>query len=122
MIDALEKKMDEQRTGMKEQMGECYNNLLNVVKESEERSLAEDKIIHSEIDVIKSGMLSLEGRTFKEDCRKLLQDDHRITLAEFEAISAEHIVYNNLGGNHEGDCLFSMVVAKYQNNLKMADE
>jgi hypothetical protein len=53
-------------------MGECYNNLLNVVKESEERSLAEDKIIHSEIDVIKSGMLSLEGRTFKEDCRKLL--------------------------------------------------
>ena len=122
MIDALEKKMDEQRTGMKEQMGECYNNLLNVVKESEERSLAEDKIIHSEIDVIKSGMLSLEGRTFKEDCRKLLQDDHRITLAEFEAISAEHIVYNNLGGNHEGDGLFSMVVAKYQNNLKMADE
>ncbi len=122
MIDALEKKMDEQRTGMKEQMGECYNNLLNVVKESEERSFAEDKIIHAEIDVIKSGMLSLEGRTFKEDCRKLLQDNHRITLAEYEAIQAEHVVYNNLGGNHEGDGLFSMVVAKYQNNLKITEE
>ncbi len=114
--------MDEQKTGMKEQMGECYNNLLKVVKESEERSLAEDKVIHTEIDIIKSGLLSLEGRTFKEDCRKLLQEDHRITLAEFEAVSAEHIVYNNLGGNHEGDGLFSMVVAKYQNNLKIVEE
>lgn len=122
MIDALEKKMDEQRTGMKEQMGECYNNLLNVVKESEERSFAEDKIIHREIDVIKNGMLSLEGRSFKDDCRKLLQEEHRITLAEFEAISAEHDVYNSLGGNHEGDGLFSMVVAKYQNTLKTIEQ
>ena len=122
MLKAIDNKFDQQKDGMKQQMSECYNNLINVVKESDEKSMAEDVKIHKEIDVIKNGMLSLEGRTFKEDCRRLLQDDHRITLNEFEAISNEHVVYNNLGGNHEGDGLFSMVVAKYQNSLKIMEE
>lgn len=122
MLKAIDNKFDQQKDGMKQQMSECYNNLIDVVKESDEKSMAEDVKIHKEIDVIKNGMLSLEGRTFKEDCRRLLQDDHRITLNEFEAISNEHVVYNNLGGNHEGDGLFSMVVAKYQNSLKIMEE
>lgn len=122
MLKAIDNKFDQQKDGMKQQMSECYNNLIDVVKESDEKSMAEDVKIHKEIDVIKNGMLSLEGRTFKEDCRRLLQDDHKITLNEFEAISNEHIVYNNLGGNHEGDGLFSMVVAKYQNSLKIMEE
>ena len=122
MLKAIDNKFDQQKDGMTKQMSECYSNLINVVKESDEKSMAEDIKIHKEIDVIKNGMLSLEGRTFKEDCRRLLQDDHRITLNEFEAISNEHVVYNNLGGNHEGDGLFSMVVAKYQNSLKVMEE
>ena len=122
MLKAIDNKFDQQKDGMKQQMSECYNNLIDVVKKSDEKSMAEDVKIHKEIDVIKNGMLSLEGRTFKEDCRRLLQDDHRITLNEFEAISNEHVVYNNLGGNHEGDGLFSMVVAKYQNSLKVMEE
>ena len=103
-------------------MGECYSNLISVVKEQEEKSMEEDRKIHKEIDVIKNGMLSLEGRSFKQDCRKLLREDHRITLSEYEAITLEHKIYNDLGGNHEGDGLFSMVVAKYQNNLTMNEE
>lgn len=122
MLKAIDHKFDQQKDGMKQQMSECYNNLIDVVRESDEKSMAEDIKIHKEIDVIKNGMLSLEGRTFRDDCRRLLQNDHRITLNEFEAISAEHIVYNNLGGNHEGDGLFSMVVAKYQNSLKIMEE
>ena len=102
---------------MQEQMAECYNNLINVVKESDEKSVAEALKIHREIDIIKDGMLSVEGRAFRADCRKLLEDDHVITLNEYEAILSEHITYNNLGGNHEGDGLFSMVQAKYQNQL-----
>lgn len=117
IINTLEKKMDEQRTDMSEQMDACYNKLLGVVQDAEDRSFAEDKIIHEEIDVIKSGMLSLEGKTFKEECRRLLDIHHVITLSEYELIQTEHEVYNKLGGNHEGDGLFSMVVAKYQNAL-----
>lgn len=122
IIVALETKMDEQRKGMQAQMRECYNDLVNVVKASEERSFAEDEHIHEEIDAIKGGLLSLEGRNFKEDCRRLLMPGHIITLAEYEAIQAEHIVYNNLGGNHEGDGLYSMVMTKYQNTLNTNNE
>jgi len=102
---------------MKEQMAECYNNLIEVVKESDEKSIAEDKIIHKEIDIIKDGMLSIEGRAFRNECRKLLDEDHTITVDEYTTILAEHTTYNNLGGNHEGDELFKMVQAKYQSSF-----
>jgi hypothetical protein len=35
---------------------------------------------------------------------------------------ADHIVYNKLGGNHEGDALFSMVEAKYKNTIGISAE
>lgn len=106
---------------MKQQMSECYSNLIQVVKESEERSMEEDRKIHKEIDIIKDGMLSVEGRAFRNECRRLLEEGHVITLNEYEAILAEHVTYNNLGGNHEGDGLFSMVQVKYQNQLHIAE-
>ncbi len=102
-------------------MKECYDNLTSVVKDLEERSIEEDKKIHHEIDIIKDGMLSVEGRAFRNECRRLLEEGHVITLNEYEAILAEHVTYNNLGGNHEGDGLFSMVQVKYQNQLHIAE-
>ena len=116
-MKSIDNKFDEQRSGMREQMSECYSNLIEVVKESEERSNEEDRIIHKEIDIIKEGMLSVEGRAFRAECRKLLEEGRVITLNEYENILAEHVTYNKLGGNHEGDGLFSMVQAKYQNQL-----
>lgn len=118
MLKAIDTKFDEQKEDMKQQMSECYANLIQVVKESEERSMQEDIKIHNEIDVIKDGMLSIEGRAFRNECRRLLEPDHIITVNEYMAIGSEHVTYNNLGGNHEGDGLFSMVQAKYQNSLK----
>lgn len=117
MISALEKKMDTQQANMQCQMDQCYNRLLNVVNERDEQLLEEDKKIYAEMDVIKDGMLSIQGRAFKADCRRLLEEGHTITLKEYEDLLAEHIVYNGLGGNHEGDGLFSMVQAKYQGEL-----
>ncbi len=102
-------------------MKECYDNLTSVVKDLEERSIEEDKKIHHEIDIIKDGMLSVEGRAFRNECRRLLEEGHVITLNEYEAILAEHVTYNNLGGNHEGDGLFSMVQVKYQNQLHISE-
>ena len=119
MMEAMDKKFDQQRDSMEKQMSDCYNTLIEVVKEAEEKSSAEDVIIHKEIDIIKDGMLSVEGRAFRADCRRLLEEGHIITLNEYEAILAEHVTYKKLGGNHEGDGLFSMVKAKYQNQLQV---
>ena len=117
IIHAIEAKMDAQKTEMKEQMENCHNNLVEVVKEYDEKSMRADEHMQREIDVMKDGLLSIDGRAFKADCRRLLEDQHIITLDEYEALVIEHKVYNNLGGNHEGDALFSMVEAKYKNSL-----
>ena len=121
LLTSIDKKFEKQNEHMTNQMKECYDNLTNVVKDLEERSIEEDQRIHHEIDIIKDGMLSVEGRAFRNECRRLLEEGHVITLNEYEAILAEHVTYNNLGGNHEGDGLFSMVKVKYQNQLHIAE-
>lgn len=63
------------------------------------------------------GVLSIHGREFKNQCWDLLEDDHEITLDEYEDISADHEAYNALGGNHEGDRLFSLVQKKFEKSL-----
>lgn len=120
MMKNINQQFKDQNEGMQKQMAECYSNLIGVVKESDEKSMEEDKVIHHEIDIIKDGMLSVEGRAFRNECKRLLEDDHIITLNEYLAVVNEHGVYNNLGGNHEGDLLFSAVKAKYEKSLKTA--
>lgn len=66
---------------------------------------------------VKTGLLSVQGQAFKTQCRELLKSDHEITLPEFEQLSSDHNAYNLLGGNHEGDQLFSLVELKYENSI-----
>jgi len=84
-------------------MRECYNNLIQVVQEAEEKSMEEDVRIHNEIDNMKKGILAIEGAYFKQECRKMLDKDYHISAHDFEVLTTEHGVYNSLGGNHEGD-------------------
>lgn len=79
----------------------------------------DDKIYQSvdnlrgDMNILKGGILSLQGRGFKHDCRALLEDGHIITLNEFEALDTEHNIYKSLGGNSHGDALFDLVKVKY---------
>ena len=54
----------------------------------------------------------MQGKNFKSDCRRLLDENHEITLDEWEEIDADHEAYNGLGGNHRGDELFELVKKK----------
>ena len=93
-----------------------------------EKSIACDKVLEEKvsnlkekIDTLQDGILSIQGRDFKADCRILLQPDHEITLDEYEQIIEEHEVYNNLGGNHKGDELFDLVAHKFDAGLTHKD-
>lgn len=120
-LDAINKQFEEQNKGMKDQMAECYNNLIEVVSESEKKARAEDEKIHKEIDIVRKGMLSIEGRAFISECRRLLEADHVITFDEYRKLQKEHTTYNDLGGNHDGDLLFEMVTTKYKKTVATAD-
>lgn len=120
----FDQRLEDQKTDMQAQMGACYNNLLSVVDKRDDDLLTADKNIRADIQSLKSefgsvknGMLTVQGRTFKDDCHRLLDPAHTISLVEFENVLMEHRTYNELGGNHEGDVLFRMVEAKFKKDL-----
>ena len=82
-------------------------------------SVAEEKMrqIQANLTILTEGMLSIQGKQFKDECRALLADGHHITLAEYENASNEHRIYNSLKGNHEGDELFRLVGVKYHSEI-----
>lgn len=113
----MEKGLKEQKEQIAADMNSCSVGLMKIVAEQTEALKKTDELIHAEIDGLRDGMLSMQGRNFKNDCHKLLLENHVITTLEYEQALADHIVYNKLGGNHEGDALFSMVEAKYKNTI-----
>ena len=74
--------------------------------------------IEAKMEVVTSGILSIQGVHFRNSCRLLLDPNHFITIDEFEQITHDHDTYNKLGGNHIGDALFKQVENKFQNQTK----
>ena len=64
------------------------------------------------LELIKGGLLAVQGHEFRNKCRKLLAQDV-IMPDEFEQLESDHLAYNGLGGNHKGDSLFAQVKVKY---------
>lgn len=81
-----------------------------------ERSNKKETELAEEIKVLKAGLLSIQGRTFKSNCRRLLDPDHDISLEEYEEITKDHEAYNSLGGNHNGDQLYQLVRKKVEDS------
>lgn len=89
------------------------------IEEGYKKSREDDQALQTEIDNIitiikslKKGMLSIQGRAFKDACREALKEDHVLTLTEYENLGADHEAYNGLDGNHEGDALWALVQEK----------
>lgn len=68
--------------------------------------------------ILKDGLLSIQQRAFKQMCQELIEQKEPITYDQYEAVTDEHRIYNQLGGNHDGDELFKLVFIKYGNSLK----
>ena len=81
-----------------------------------ERSNKKETELAEEIKVLKAGLLSIQGRTFQSNCRRLLDPDHDISLEEYEEITKDHDAYNSLGGNHNGDQLYQLVRKKVEDS------
>lgn len=95
-----------------------------MLKEVIQQSATEDAVIQKQVDdmkneltAVKAGILSVQRKEFYAECRRLLRDNHQITLDEWEEVDADHEAYNGLGGNHKGDALFQMVKIKAESTL-----
>ena len=122
----IQRQVNEEKWKDKEKnmCGKIITTLEDRIQGVEDKSATEDVIIHneldeihSEVDAIESGILSVQGKQFREMCEDLLKQDY-ITVEEYEEFEEEYAVYKGLGGNHRGDSLHARVVAKVdkQNN------
>lgn len=73
--------------------------------------------ITQEVSVVKLGISSVQKKDFLEECHRLLDPHHIITLEEWEDITEYHDVYNALGGNSKGDQLFKLIKIKVEQSI-----
>lgn len=124
MIDSLVQEHDEINKRSDERYKEITTKVAEAMIAGREESKADDAVlqtqIHSlsdEMGYLKAGLLSMQGKEFRANCKKLLDENHEITIDEWEEIDADHEAYNGLGGNHRGDSLFELVKKKAEKNL-----
>lgn len=121
ILKSLEKERDKMNQNSEDKYNEINTKVDKALEAGREESKADDAVLEKEISAMKknitaltAGVLSMQGKEFINNCRKLLAEDHIITLDEWEELDIDHTAYNGLGGNHEGDHLFSLVKKKVE--------
>ena len=121
ILKALEKEHDKMNQNSEDKYNEINTKVDKALEAGREESKADDAVLEKEISAMKknitaltAGVLSMQGKEFINNCRKLLAEDHIITLDEWEELDIDHTAYNGLGGNHKGDHLFSLVKKKVE--------
>ncbi len=102
---------------MKTSIYEKINEEHALSAQGDEAIRVDIEIIQNSIEHLSRGILSLQGKEFKDECRRLLEPEHEITVEEYENIVDEHETYHGLGGNHRGDALFKSVMKKWNRQL-----
>lgn len=105
---------DEKLEGLISELSDSVKNLSIGI------STIQNQMMIDNVQALKAGVLSMQGKVFKGDCRRLLEPNHLITEEEYEDIVADHKSYNGLGGNHIGDSLFLSVMKKWNAQLELS--
>lgn len=121
VLNSLEKEHDKMNQKSEDKYNKINTKVDKALEAGREESKADDAVLEKEISAMKknitaltAGVLSMQGKEFINNCRKLLSEDHVITLDEWEELDADYTAYNGLGGNHKGDHLFSLVKKKVE--------
>lgn len=91
---------------------EFYRGLEELIQKGTEESRRGDEKLQQQINIIQSGILSLQGKLFKQECRDYLRPDREFSVEDFENLQEEYDTYKDLGGNHDGATLFELVEKK----------
>ena len=119
---AMEDKWKDKEKNMCSKIIENFDEKISKVEvqsqEGDNKLHAELDHLHAEIDTVESGVLSIQGKQFRDYCERLLEKGHYITVDEYEEFETEYAVYKGLGGNHRGDALHDRVVDKVQAQMR----
>ena len=120
-MSETDEKLEAKNTSLTQQIGALQADMKIMQQEIQtnknDENLIEKKIdtLEDSLNTLKDGILSLQRKEFKEECRRLLNQEEAITYEQYTILQREHTVYNSLGGNHEGDQLFKLASMRYAN-------
>ena len=109
--DDIIEKIDERFEKIDERFKEMNNRITaldNKVEKNVQTSEAQQEIL-------KEGLLSVQGNNFKRQCKALLEPTHKISETEWLQHQIDFEAYERLGGNDDGHDLHNAVAHKYYN-------
>ena len=127
-MSETDEKLEAKNTSLAQQIGALQTDMKIMQQEIQinknDENLIEKKIdtLEDSLNTLKDGILSLQRKEFKEECRRLLNQEEAITYEQYTILQREHTVYNSLGGNHEGDQLFKLASMRYANTSVIQTE
>lgn len=127
-MSETDEKLEAKNTSLTQQIGDLQADMKimqqEIQKNKNDENLIEKKIdtLKDNLNTLKGGILSLQRKEFKEECRRLLNQKEAITYEQYTMLQHEHTIYNSLGGNHEGDQLFKLVSMRYANTNAVQTE
>lgn len=101
----------------KEMLNETASTITTAVNENDQHLQSQIDQITQDQDLLKNGMLCLQGDYFKKKCSRYLGEDHKITEDEYLHLCNEYDTYKSLGGNNNGDRLFGLCEDKVKKSL-----
>lgn len=122
--DALAEKEESIKKATIESLRERMDTFETSSVKEDERLNQEIKLLTERLDDLQAGILSIQSKQFIDFCEQLLQQDHQISLSEYEQFESDYMAYKALKGNHRGDALHQRVVDKFtaQIQLKADDD
>lgn len=127
-LSETDEKLEAKNISLANQVGDLQADMKIMQQEIQtnknDENLIEKKIdtLEDNLNTLKDGILSLQRKEFKEECRRLLNQEEPITYEQYTILQREHTVYNSLGGNHEGDQLFKLASMRYANTSVIQTE
>lgn len=127
-MSETDEKLEAKNTSLTQQIGDLQADMKIMQQEIQTNKNDENKIekkidtLEDNLNTLKGGILSLQRKEFKEECRRLLNQKEAITYEQYTMLQHEHTIYNSLGGNHEGDQLFKLVSMRYANTNAVQTE
>ena len=127
-MSETDEKLEAKNTSLTQQIGALQADMKimqqDIQTNKNDENLIEKKIdtLEDNLNTLKDGILSLQRKEFKEECRRLLNQEEAITYEQYTILQREHTVYNSLGGNHEGDQLFKLASMRYANTSVIQTE
>ena len=109
--DGILEKIDERFEKMNERFEEMNNRITALDNKVEKNVQTSD----AQQEILKEGLLSIQGNNFKRQCKALLEPTHKISETEWLQHQIDFEAYERLGGNDDGHDLHNAVAHKYYN-------